>query len=194
MILRSTLALTMLLGAPLAAEKKPAPAPKEVLRIALPPTPLMFSQDFIQRSLMKTAGYSGLTHSPERPAAIKKEPAYKGRPMYGILTLGNTTRAEVVVAVDDEAGKVYLDANQNGDLTDDAPVAWSWQSNGGKKEERGSESKLSHVPLDWLATIGLAYVPTSGCTFIKTQPYGSNGSKRGKTIAPRRGRYSTLLL
>ncbi len=130
------LALALLAQAPLSAEKKPAtPAPgKEVIRIALPPTPTAFTQDLIVRGGMRTLGFMPTTLSAERPASVKQEPAYKGKPQYGFLSLGNREQNQVLIAVDDEASAVYLDSNQNGDLTDDPPVSWSWQSKGKPKE------------------------------------------------------------
>ena len=127
------LALAVLLQLPLLAGKKPAPA-KEVLRIALPATPMLLHGDFLQRNLLKTQPYSPMPLVAERPAMLKKEPAYKGKPQYGFLALGNQADNRVLVVVDDEAGAVWLDANQNGDLTDDPPVSWSWQSKGKPKE------------------------------------------------------------
>ena len=127
------LALAVLLQVPLLAEKQPAPA-KEVIRIALPSTPMLFQGDFFQRNLLKISPYSPVPLAAERPAMVKKEPAYKGQPQYGFLTLGNRADNQVLVVVDDEAGAVWIDANQNGDLTDDPPVAWSWQSRGKPKE------------------------------------------------------------
>ena len=127
------LVLLPLLALPLQAGKKPAPA-KEVLRIALPSTPMLLHGDFLQRSLLKTPPFSPMPLAAERPAMVKKEPAYKGKPQYGFLALGNRADSRVLVVVDDEAGAVWLDANQNGDLTDDPPVSWSWQSKGKPKE------------------------------------------------------------
>lgn len=127
------LVLIPLLAMPLRAEKKPGPA-KEVLRIALPAAPQVFTQDFLIRSGMKTMGFVPTVLSGERPGFVKQEPAYKGKPMYGFLALGNQDRNEVLIVVDDEASAVYVDSNQNGDLTDDPPVAWTWQSKGKPKE------------------------------------------------------------
>ena len=127
------LASALLLQAPLLAQKKPAQA-KEVVRIALPAVPMVLTMDLIARSGMKTATFTPTPLSVERPAVVKKEPAYKGSPKYGFVALGNRANNQVLIVVDDAAAAVYLDANQNGDLTDDAPVAWSWQSKGKPKE------------------------------------------------------------
>jgi len=63
----------------------------------------------------------------ERPAGITKEPAYQGTPRYGCLRIGNGSRHETLLAVDewnDDQGRIYIDSNQNGDLTDDGPGTW----------------------------------------------------------------------
>jgi peroxiredoxin len=103
----------------------PAPLGKEVARFALPSVPLHFQGDFLGRNGMKCAAFKGTPLSPERPASIKKEPAYKGKPLYGRFTLGNSAKKENPFALDDAALAVYIDTNQNGDLTDELPYAWA---------------------------------------------------------------------
>lgn len=64
----------------------------------------------------------------EKPAGVKKEPAYRTAPKYGTVRLGNDPSSTYVIAVDepeDADFKIYLDANRNGDLTDDGEGAWS---------------------------------------------------------------------
>ena len=63
----------------------------------------------------------------ERPSAIIKEPAYKGKPLYGAFQVGNGPKSITYFAVDEapnERGHIYIDVNQNGDLTDDGPGNW----------------------------------------------------------------------
>jgi thiol-disulfide isomerase/thioredoxin len=66
--------------------------------------------------------------SPTAPASMKKAPAGVKKPMYAVLMIGANPKP-VVVMVDtgtDHAYKLYVDANGNGDLTDDSPIAdWS---------------------------------------------------------------------
>ena len=144
------LPLALLLTLPLGAEQKATPAKeKELLRIALPATPMLVQGDFFQRNLAKMSAFQSLPLSAERPVSVTKEPAYKGKPLYGSLTLGNLAKSEYLVAVDDEAKAVYFDGNQNGDLTDDSPVAWGWQSTG-KKEEGKPRTFTGH----WSVEVG----------------------------------------
>ena len=146
MTLRLMLALSLLPGLSLGAQTKSAPAPakeKELFRLALPATPLLVQGDFFQRNLAKAAAFQPVQLSAQRPAAVTKEPAYKGKPRYGSVKLGNLPKSEYLIAVDDEAKAVHVDGNQNGDLTDDSPVAWSWQSTG-KKEEGKARTFAGH--------------------------------------------------
>ncbi len=67
-----------------------------------------------------------LTLSATKPASITREPSYAFKPQYGVITLGNAKNSQIVVALDTDGEttrpKLYVDANGNGDLTDDAPV------------------------------------------------------------------------
>lgn len=63
--------------------------------------------------------------SAERPAGITREPAYRGKPLYGAIRLGDGPHAETRFVIDrapdDRRGenRMYFDRNHNGDLTDD---------------------------------------------------------------------------
>jgi thiol-disulfide isomerase/thioredoxin len=64
----------------------------------------------------------------DKPVGITKEPKYLAKPKYGVIHLGNGPKAEYVVALDepkDQDYKIYIDKNQNGDLTDDGDGAWN---------------------------------------------------------------------
>ena len=173
------LALAMLLQVPLLAEKKPAPA-KEVIRIALPSMPMLYQGDFFLRSLLKTMGFGPVPLAAERPAMVKKEPAYKGQPQYGFLALGNRADNKVLVVVDDEAGAVWVDANQNGDLTDDPPVSWSWQSKGKPKE--GEKKRFEgHWSVD--AAFDLGQKRRSRATLSVAVMYEPGSGRMGVRVA-----------
>lgn len=65
--------------------------------------------------------------SPTKPESIKKEPAYKGTPLYGTFMIGNGPKSTFVVVIDKVTGgdyKIYVDKNRNGDLSDDGDGAW----------------------------------------------------------------------
>lgn len=53
--------------------------------------------------------------------AIKKEPTYAGKPLYGLVVIGLEAKTRVWCVIDGE--KLYVDKNRNGDLTDDGPPA-----------------------------------------------------------------------
>jgi peroxiredoxin len=68
-----------------------------------------------------------------RPSGITKEPTYRVAAKYATIRLGNGPKATFVAALDEPEGgdgRIYLDANRNGDLTDDGNGAW------GEKSER----------------------------------------------------------
>lgn len=70
---------------------------------------------------------SGFELTLEKPAAIIKEPTYKGKPKYGAFRLGNGPKSVTCFAIDEiqgEQGSLYIDLNQNGDLTDDNTGKW----------------------------------------------------------------------
>ncbi|MFM7322350.1 MAG: hypothetical protein ACKO5K_12620, partial [Armatimonadota bacterium] len=62
-----------------------------------------------------------------KPAGVVREPAYVGKPKYAILKVGNGPRAAHAVALDLPEGgeaKIWVDANGDGDLTNDGDGAW----------------------------------------------------------------------
>jgi peroxiredoxin len=63
----------------------------------------------------------------EKPAAITREPAYVGKVRYGAFRIGNGPHSITYFAVDElkgQPGKIYIDLNQDGDLTNDGPGTW----------------------------------------------------------------------
>ncbi len=86
---------------------------------------------------------------PQRPAGVLQEPVYQARPLYGRFRIGNAEQAPYLVVVDEEDGEhsvLYIDANRNGDLTDDPEVAWSDREAMQIGEERRTR---------FIATVGL---------------------------------------
>ena len=65
----------------------------------------------------------------EKPDAIKKLPADLAAPLFGTLKLGPADAPQsFAVVLDEPDGKpsrLFVDANGNGDLTDDAAAVWS---------------------------------------------------------------------
>ncbi|MFO1053323.1 MAG: TlpA disulfide reductase family protein [Planctomycetota bacterium] len=102
----------------------------------------------------------------ERPACVRKEPTYEGKPRYATLTLGNDAHSTRAIAVDEpEHGdaKVYLDLDGDGDLSDDGDGAWPT-----KAEREGASASYSgtfvfHV--GWQAADGKASSGDYGVNF-----------------------------
>lgn len=96
------------------------------ITIDLELAPRALDMDALAKSNM---GYmpSGQQLVDEKPAGILKEPAYKGKPIYGAFRVGNGPRSITYFAIDEvkgQEGRVFFDLNQNGDLTDDGPGKW----------------------------------------------------------------------
>jgi thiol-disulfide isomerase/thioredoxin len=79
----------------------------------------------------KTMGYyrpMRLTLSPDKPDGLKAVPADLAAPLYGKLQLGPaeapTTFFVIVDEPDGKPSRLFVDANANGDLTDDPPADW----------------------------------------------------------------------
>ena len=82
----------------------------------------------MESGVFEKAGYympQRIALSKDKPAEIKKEPAYTNTPMYGTMTFAGAKYVVVVdEAADNSASLLYIDANGDGDLTNDAAVTW----------------------------------------------------------------------
>lgn len=117
------------------------PAPNKVVAtFELQPNPYLLHYDFFKANYMMRPGMAPLPLSAERPVAVKKLPESKGPFTFTTLHLGNRKKNEVLLALDDEAGTLYLDTNQNGDFNDDPVVAWSPL---GRKPDAGGKTILN---------------------------------------------------
>jgi thiol-disulfide isomerase/thioredoxin len=69
----------------------------------------------------------------DKPTQVKKEPSYKSKPKYGTIKVGNGPKSVFMVALDeptDSDFKIYIDKNQDGDLSNDGDGAWSTKREG----------------------------------------------------------------
>ncbi len=73
--------------------------------------------------------FQSLKLSETPPDGLTKLPAHLAHPFYGVLTLGAREHpGSFIVIVDEPDGKpekLFVDANGNGDLTDDPPTEWT---------------------------------------------------------------------
>lgn len=94
------------------------------------------AKDF-ELTMITQSAYSklGITPSPTtlslsavRPALIRREPSGLSTPGYASLCLGPAEgRSDFLVILDsreDGSDRLFIDANANGDLTDDPPIDW----------------------------------------------------------------------
>ncbi|MSU25175.1 MAG: TlpA family protein disulfide reductase [Opitutus sp.] len=88
----------------------------------------------------------------ERPAAVKQEPKYNGTPEYGQIKLGNGPKSVTLVVfdrpnppIDWNLSRIYVDVNQNGDLTDDGDGKWPSVQARGDAARLGTLFPLLHA-------------------------------------------------
>ena len=68
-----------------------------------------------------------------KPSQLKKEPKYRAKPKYGSIKVGNGPKSLYILALDEPTGadyNIYIDKNQDGDLTNDGDGAWSTKREG----------------------------------------------------------------
>jgi thiol-disulfide isomerase/thioredoxin len=97
----------------------------------------------------------------DKPAQVKKEPAYRAKPTYGILRVGDGPKNDFVVAFDEPADadwKVYIDKNRNGDLTDDGDGDW-------KAKRTGERAMYGVLEVPLRASYGTATTETSSSEY-----------------------------
>jgi thiol-disulfide isomerase/thioredoxin len=81
-------------------------------------------------AMPKMGGYRPIraTLSDQKPATLHKAPEGLTAPLYGVLPIGPEGSKQVFhIIIDEPDGKpaaLYIDANGNGDLTDDEPAEW----------------------------------------------------------------------
>lgn len=94
---------------------------------------------------MPKAGYympQRLMLTASKPSGVVKEPAYANKPLYGDLKFGPSD-GHVCVALDEapdaSAAKLYIDANVDGDLTNDPSLDWKRNARKSKNPQTGEE-------------------------------------------------------
>lgn len=92
---------------------------------------LVLSPNALDMNFMKKNMSGFMPNSVEltdtKPKAIRIEPTYQGKPLYGAFCIGNGPNSVTYFSVDEpkgQKGKLYVDFNQNGDLTDDGSSEW----------------------------------------------------------------------
>jgi len=173
-IVKLAFASLFLAAGPLLAETAvPTVSESPAAQAALTMYPQFMAGDFFARNWMKTYPHP-LVFSTTKPAGITKEPAYKGTPLYGEAHFGDDTAAPGTwVVLDDEANKIYIDANQNGDLTDDTKVGWDKVT---KTADKTSYDGFFTLPATWKTgpgKYGIHMYRNKGTTTAWWQPVGA---------------------
>lgn len=104
----------------------PPQAKPSAISVKLALAPHGLDMDAMRRNMI---GFmpSMVTLVDDKPATIVKEPAYQGTPKYGAFRVGNGPKSVTYFAVDEPKGgkaHIYIDLNQDGDLTDDGTGVW----------------------------------------------------------------------
>ncbi len=109
------------------------------------------------------------------PYRIVKEPSYQAKPKYAVISLGNGPKSKTLIAADEpEQGdyKIYIDVNQNGDLTDDGNGSWKGKSDRGGRVMYGVLNTLlnasygSKTSERRSAQVGVAFYRFTGQDYI----------------------------
>ena len=87
----------------------------------------------------RVGGYSPQRAVMDQEASIvTKAPDGLKAPKFGYITLGDKKFAFIADEPEGEEARLFIDANANGDLTDDAAVEWKSREQGGLKQYSGS--------------------------------------------------------
>ncbi len=92
-----------------------------MMRAKLTLDPVAFSQTYKGKLGLKSIPVP-IRLSETKPSGVLKEPKYDVPPRYGAITIGNGPRSQTTVVL--AGDKLFVDDNNNGDLTDEAPAAW----------------------------------------------------------------------
>lgn len=123
---RSRWAVAILAGLMVVAESVTAAGATTQLKMD---TEALTMTGWLSGRVMPRSG-SVVEFNAQRPSGIQREPAYLGTPLYGKIVVGNGPRSGTWVVVDrapDDRradNRIYLDYNQNGDLSDDGDGVW----------------------------------------------------------------------
>jgi len=128
-----------------------------------------------QGAMSKLGGYmpQRAMLSTDRPSSIKKVPADLTAAMYGTLAVTGQEKGVYNIILDEPSGKparLFVDANGNGDLTDDPPTEWSGKE--GNPDENGKKFvQYSGGAMVNLGTVAKPYeVHLAMYRFDKTDP------------------------
>ena len=99
-------------------------------------------------AMQKAGGYmpQRLMLSAEKPTGIKSEPTYSYKPLYGTLKFGPAADNGIVLALDEapdaSVGKLYADANGDGDLANDPSASWTRSARKVKNPQTMAETEV----------------------------------------------------
>jgi thiol-disulfide isomerase/thioredoxin len=92
-----------------------------MMRTKLTLDPVAFSETYNGKLGLKSIPVP-VPLSETKPIGILREPKYTAPPRYGTVTVGNGPRSKTTVVL--AGDQLFVDDNNNGDLTDEAPATW----------------------------------------------------------------------
>jgi thiol-disulfide isomerase/thioredoxin len=140
---------------------------EEVARTSLEMKPDVLTTEMHRKSFLMSYPQP-LKLSAEKPSRITKEPTYTGSARYGALKVGDGPNPIFDIVFDESAAdpKIYFDANQNGDLTDEPAIAWDSVK---KQKDRTFLEVLLKIPATWSRSASEVSKGLYGVSLRKTQ-------------------------
>lgn len=119
----------------------------------------------------KAGGYRPIRAEMDQEAdIISKAPEGLQSPKYGKMQFGDNTYAFILDEISADEQKLYVDANGDGDLTNDPETQWAVQENRGSKTFKGS------------ATVELGDGVTGGIEFYRFDPSDERRKAMANTL------------
>jgi thiol-disulfide isomerase/thioredoxin len=119
------LVVGLVAAARLASAAEPLEDLREPVKVRLTLNPTALDMDRLKASRM---GYmpTAVNLGAAKPAGVVKEPVAAGTLRYGLLRFGNGPKSDTLVALDvgKDGSRLFIDSNQNGDLSDDGTGEW----------------------------------------------------------------------
>lgn len=137
--------------------------------------------------------------SSSKPARVTKEPAYESVPKYGVIRVGNGPKSEIAIALDepsDEAARIYVDANGDGDLTNDGDGRWAAKRLTGERKMYGTHpvsvrASWGDASMEYgSAPYGIAFYRFAGTDFLLMY---REGLRTGTVVAGDKSYKATLI-
>jgi thiol-disulfide isomerase/thioredoxin len=137
--------------------------------VALPRIEFKLAQDAVPLTL--TGDTVNAELAEKKPSGVTNEPAYRGKPRYSVIRIGDGPKSEYILAVDEPDSKdfkLYIDANRNGDLSDDSDGSYDSKS----KDTKSRFEKDPEITTIYTKRLTLRVSRGSATNEVASGPYG----------------------